>query len=93
MMDKLEKILDMIDHRDKYSDEEIRRMLQDEECRKLYQTMQEVDSALVKQVSPLVDIDEEWNKFEHIDGEIIDINITPTGENERVFDVEKRDNK
>ena len=65
MMDKLEKILDMIDHRDKYSDEEIRRMLQDEECRKLYQTMQEVDSALVKQVSPLVDIDEEWNKFEH----------------------------
>lgn len=35
----------------------------------------------------------EWNKFEHIDGEIIDINITPTGENERVFDVEKRDNK
>ena len=35
----------------------------------------------------------EWNKFEHIDGEIIDINITPTGENERVFDVEKMDNK
>lgn len=35
----------------------------------------------------------EWNKFEHIDGEIIDINITPTGENERIFDVEKRDNK
>ena len=35
----------------------------------------------------------EWNKFEHIDGEIIDINITPTGQNERGFDVEKRDNK
>ena len=35
----------------------------------------------------------EWNKFEHFDGEVIEINITPTGENERVFDVEKRDNK
>jgi len=47
-MDKFEKILDMIDHQDKYSDEEIRELLQDEECRKLYQTMQEVDSALLE---------------------------------------------
>lgn len=62
-MDKLEKILDMIDHQDKYSDEEIRELLQDEECRKLYQTMQEVDSTLVKQETPVVDIDEEWEKF------------------------------
>ncbi len=35
----------------------------------------------------------EWNKFEHFDGEVIEINITPTGETERVFDVEKRENK
>lgn len=35
----------------------------------------------------------EWNKFEHFDGEVIEINITPTGENERVFDVTKRENK
>lgn len=62
-MDKLEKILDMIDHQDKYSDEEIRELLQDEECRKLYQTMQEVDSTLVKQETPVVDMDEEWEKF------------------------------
>ena len=68
MMDKFEKILDMIDHRDKYSDEEIREMLQDEECRKLYQTMQEMDSALVKQSLETekysLDMDEEWRKFE-----------------------------
>ena len=64
-MDKLEKILDMIDHQDKYSDEEIRELLQDEECRKLYQTMMEVDSTLMKQDTPVVDIDEEWDKFEH----------------------------
>ena len=35
----------------------------------------------------------EWNKFEHFDGEVIEINITPTSENERVFDVEKKENK
>ena len=64
-MDKFEKILDMIDHQEKYSDEEIRVLLQDEECRKLYQTMQEVDSALVKQETPVVDIDKEWEKFEN----------------------------
>ena len=48
-MDKFEKILDIIDHQEKYSDEEIRKILQDEECRKLYQTMMEVDSALLQQ--------------------------------------------
>ena len=48
-MDKFEKILDIIDHQEKYSDEEIREILQDEECRKLYQTMEEVDSALLQQ--------------------------------------------
>ena len=35
----------------------------------------------------------EWNKFEHFDGEVIEINITPTSENERIFDVEKKENK
>ena len=48
-MDKFEKILDIIDHQEKYSDEDIREILQDEECRKLYQTMMEVDSALLQQ--------------------------------------------
>ena len=48
-MDKFEKILDIIDHQEKYSDEEIREILQDEECRKLYQTIMEVDSALLQQ--------------------------------------------
>ena len=61
-MDKFEKILDIIDHQEKYSDEEIREILQDEECRKLYQTMAEVDSALEKP-SPIINIDEEWEKF------------------------------
>ena len=35
----------------------------------------------------------EWNKFERFDGKVVEINITPTGENERVFDVTKRENK
>jgi ferric-dicitrate binding protein FerR (iron transport regulator) len=67
-MDKFEKILDVIDHQDKYSDEEIREILQDEECRKLYQTMQEVDSALLdgdlKEKASEMDIDKEWLKFD-----------------------------
>ena len=61
-MDKFEKILDIIDHQEKYSDEEICEILQDEECRKLYQTMGEVDSAL-ESPSPIINVDEEWEKF------------------------------
>ena len=61
-MDKFEKILDIIDHQEKYPDEEIREILQDEECRKLYQTMMEVDSAL-ENPSPIINVDEEWEKF------------------------------
>ena len=61
-MDNFEKILDIIDHQEKYSDEEIREILQDEECRKLYQTMVEVDSAL-ENSSPIINVDEEWEKF------------------------------
>lgn len=61
-MDKFEKILDIIDHQEKYSDEEIHEILQDEECRKLYQTMVEVDSAL-ESPSPIINVDEEWGKF------------------------------
>ena len=61
-MDKFEKILDIIDHQEKYSDEETREILQDEECRKLYQTMMEVDSAL-ETPSPIINVDEEWEKF------------------------------
>lgn len=61
-MDKFEKILDIIDHQEKYSDKEIREILQDEECRKLYLTMVEVDSAL-ESPSPIINVDEEWEKF------------------------------
>ena len=62
-MDKFEKILDMIDHQGKYTDDEIREMLRDEECRKLYQTMQEVDSALLKHQVTEANVDEAWEKF------------------------------
>lgn len=62
-MDKFEKILDIIDHQEKYSDDEIREILRDEECRKLYQTMQEVDSALLKRSLEEANVDEAWAKF------------------------------
>lgn len=60
-MDKFEKILDMIDRQEKYTDDEIREILRDEECRKLYQTMQEVDSALLKHQATEADV--AWEKF------------------------------
>lgn len=62
-MDKFEKILDIIDHQEKYTDAEICEILQDEECHKLYQTMQEVDSALSRQEMKKADVDEAWEKF------------------------------
>ena len=62
-MDKFEKILDIIDHQEKYTDDEIREILRDEECRKLYQTMQEVDSALLKHQVTEADMDAAWEKF------------------------------
>ena len=71
-MDKFEKILDVIDHQDKYSDEEISEILHDDECRKLYQTMQEVDSVLLdddlkeKASENRLDIDKEWQKFDEV---------------------------
>lgn len=34
----------------------------------------------------------EWNKFEHFDGVVIKIDITPISENERVFDIQRVDN-
>ncbi len=63
-MDKFEKVLDIIDHQEKYSDEEIHAILQDGECRKFYQTMQEVDSALLKRDAQ-VNVNEEWQKFDN----------------------------
>ena len=71
IMDKFEKILDIIDHQEKYSDAEIREILRDEECRKLYQTMQEVDSALLRQCMEGADnkssrgfnVDGAWDEF------------------------------
>lgn len=56
-------IWDVIDHPEKYADDEIREILRDEECRKLYQTMQEVDSALLQQEKEATDVNEAWEKF------------------------------
>ena len=76
-MDKFEKILDVIDHQEKYSDEEIREILQDEESRKFYQTMQEVDSALLKKESHNVDVESEWEKFSEEHALSEKVNVVP----------------
>ena len=87
-MDKFEKILDIIDHQEKYADDEIREILRDEECRKLYQTMQEVDSALLKHQVTEANVDEAWAKFSeehHIEENAEVIPMNPHADERRPF--------
>lgn len=62
-MDKLEKILDLIDHSEHYSEEQIRQLLADEECRHLYETLVEVDAAMAPG-QPEPDLDAEWTALQ-----------------------------
>lgn len=65
-MDQLDKILDIIDNPDKYTEEQIKEVLNDEESRKLYQTIVEVDGALAAdeaRCQKSLDIDQEWNRI------------------------------
>lgn len=61
-MDKIEKILDIIDHPEKYSEEEIRLTLADEESRKLYKTLCETAGALAAEGAE-PDVEKEWRRF------------------------------
>ncbi len=61
-MEKTEKILDFIEHPERYSDEEIKSVLSDEESRKLYNTMAETAAAMDMDISK-IDVNEEWRKF------------------------------
>ena len=43
--DKIEHLLDMIEHPEKYSEEDMRKMLEDEECREYYELIVKADIA------------------------------------------------
>lgn len=61
-MDKIDKLLDAIEHPDRYSDSEIREMLQDPEVEEVFDMLDKTKSSLQPIATP--DIDAEWKAFE-----------------------------
>lgn len=61
-MEKTEKILDIIAHPGRYSDKEIESVLDNEESRKLYNTM--VETSMATDTGKFqIDVDAEWRRF------------------------------
>lgn len=48
--DKLGLLIDMTEHPENYTDEQLQKLLEDEECRELYNVIADVDSALMPQI-------------------------------------------
>lgn len=63
-MEQTERILDLIEHPERYSETEITEMLADEEARKLYQTLCETNEAMLFEATPQADIDAQWQRFD-----------------------------
>ncbi len=61
-MDKIDKLLDAIEHPDRYSDSEIREMLQDPEVKEVFDMLDKTKSSLQPIATP--DVDAEWKAFE-----------------------------
>lgn len=60
-MDKLDQLLDLTEHPDRYTSAQIDRMLSDPEMRDLYETLSATSSAL--HTGGHIDIDAEWESF------------------------------
>lgn len=60
-MDKIDRLLDAIEHPDRYSDKEIETMLADKEIREVYDLLDKTESTLNPISAP--DIDAEWDAF------------------------------
>lgn len=69
-MDKIERLICMMEHPDAYSEAEWQEMLADDDCRATYELMSKTDSAMNKVDMSVEDIDREWRRFEatHIVG-------------------------
>lgn len=60
-MDKLDQLLDLTEHPDRYTSAQIDRMLSDPEMRDLYETLSATSSAM--HIDTRIDIDAEWESF------------------------------
>lgn len=72
-MDKYDKMFDIVEHPEKYSDGEIETALRDPEIREIYNTLCDVDSALKEDtgesvragVADEMEIEREWNRLDN----------------------------
>ena len=62
-MDKFDRLLDAMEHPDRYTPTEIEAMLQDPEVRELFDLLDKTKSSLQTIIIP--DIEDEWKRFEH----------------------------
>ncbi len=60
-MDKIDQLLDAIDHPEKYSDTDIEAMMNDAEARELYHLMTKAKGRAYPRIVP--DVDKEWRDF------------------------------
>ncbi|MDE5791555.1 MAG: DUF4974 domain-containing protein [Muribaculaceae bacterium] len=60
-MDKYELVLDIIEHPDKYTSQELEEIMTDQETRDIYRVLCKVDSAI--EANRKVDVDAEWRAF------------------------------
>ncbi len=65
-MEKYDKVLDMIEHPDKYSADQLHSLLADPETREIYNILCKTDSAA--EANKKIDVDAEWNRFAHSQG-------------------------
>lgn len=65
-MDKYELVLDIIEHPDKYTSEQLQEIMSDSETRKIYILLCKIDSAIEVGTDAGIDVDSEWNSFSKI---------------------------
>lgn len=65
-MDKYELVLDIIEHPDKYTSEQLQEIMSDHETRKIYILLCKIDSAIEVGAAAEIDLDSEWNSFSKI---------------------------
>lgn len=65
-MDKYELVLDIIEHPDNYTSEQLQEIMSDSETRKIYILLCKIDSAIEVGSDAGIDVDSEWNSFSKI---------------------------
>lgn len=60
-MDKYELVLDIVEHPDKYTSEQLAEIMSDSETREIYNLLSKTDSAI--QAAKDIDVDTEWEDF------------------------------